>query len=160
MSSLLKCKTKVSAINHASMSFVMKDIQTNIDKVKRWKETYQISSVEEGVMHERANKKEQLPHSFTDAIFWLNETLNFILVFVDCIKETGSVRDSFNMAYQNRLVNYHTFMTRGIFAIANRLTVDNTQILSMVESIDINELANLRKLVTNVDSILAGFVPK
>ena len=147
-------------MSHKSLVYVIKDIQYNIEKVNKHKAVYQVNTVQEGVDYEKSKKTQDNANSFTDAVFWLNETLNFITVFVEQCKLGESIKDSLNMAYHRRLSKYHSFLIKGVFTIANRIDMGSSEILSKISNITVQDLDSMKKAVNEIDVVLTGWIPK
>jgi hypothetical protein len=156
---MIRCKKSLSTLSHRSLIFATKDIQQNIDKINKLKSIYQVTTIQEGIDYEKSKKTSHNPNSFTDAIFWLNETLNFITIFVDLCNSGESVKDAFNSAYHRRLSNYHSFLIKGTFTIANRIDMGSSEILTKVSSLTDEDLKTMKNMVNEIDVVLIGWVP-
>lgn len=156
---MTRCKYTLSTISHRSISFATKDIDQNIKKVIKLKSIYQINTVQEGVEYEKTKMTQNVPNSFTDAIFWLNETLNLITIFVEECKNGECVREAFNTAYNRRLSKYHSFFIRGTFTLVNRVDMGSSDILTKISNLTDEDIKTMKSLINEIDVVLTGWVP-
>ena len=157
---MIRCKKSLSTLSHRSLIFATRDIQQNLDKINKIKSLYQVNTIQEGVDYEKSKKTQGNANSFTDAIFWLNETLNFITIFVELCNSGESVRDAFNTAYHRRLSKYHSFLIKGTFTLANRIDMGSSEILTKISNISDEDLKTMKNMVNEIDVVLIGWTPK
>lgn len=157
---ITRCKRVISSCSNKPLLLVTKDINYNIEKITNLKLKYDITRVHEGIDYEVKNKLQNQPNSFTDAVFWLNETLNFIHIFVEQKQLGESIKDSINTAYHRRLSQYHSFIIKGVFTVASRLDNGYSQLLDYINSVEKSELDKIKNIINDVDIILAGWKPK
>ncbi|XP_044306613.1 pleckstrin homology domain-containing family A member 8 isoform X2 [Varanus komodoensis] len=100
---------------------VKMDFEGNIKKInqKYLTNKEEFSTLQKLVLHEVNNEEAKVRHSATEALLWLRRGLKFLKAFLTELRNgEKNIQTALNNAYGRTLRQHHSWVVRGVFALA------------------------------------------